>query len=423
MPGGFPFWHPRFWINEVAPFAIASMVLTAIDAARRHRTDLLRVTLATFPATWCAAAIAGRIRFPVTLAWLFLLPLGGAALMAAAWSLTFRRSAPARRLPVWGMIASAAALGAALPLAEHAPAPDTRPLDVPMPHVSVGSVTSAGRAGPRVLVHPGDGSLTFKARSLTLSMQPILGFLDRSPDGSLTILAPREYREERSLRLISIVQGAKALEAFFRAGYDAMLRVGPDDGSGPLPVEAMARLPRPVYSHLNSFCDIDVSGHKRLSVSFSPCPTRAIEVRPADYPTGRPLRVAYRDAADGFHVVEASSGEKGPFRELAHGLLARGEPLSITLHDAGVAVARVTLEDWSAQAGTILSPTAGWGLPVNAIEFSLSGDAPTSAAAIYTTLAGTSVGRGWDSVGHRAGTYRNRMKVEVLDDAPQATSQ
>jgi hypothetical protein len=48
---------------------------------------------------------------------------------------------------------------------------------------------------------------------------------------------------------------------------------------------------------------------------------------------------------------------------------------------------------------------------VNAIEFSLEGDAPGSEAALFITLAGTSVGRGWDTVGHAAGTYRNRMRI------------
>jgi hypothetical protein len=28
---------------------------------------------------------------------------------------------------------------------------------------------------------------------------------------------------------------------------------------------------------------------------------------------------------------------------------------------------------------------------------------------------GTSVGRGWDSVGHTAGIYRNRMRIECLE--------
>jgi hypothetical protein len=94
------------------------------------------------------------------------------------------------------------------------------------------------------------------------------------------------------------------------------------------------------------------------------------------------------------------------------------ESLVITLFDDDRAVGLVTLEDWSAQAGTALSPTAGWGMPVNAIEFSLAGNAPSSPASIFVTLSGTSVGRGWDSVGHAAGTYRNRIRIEPLSSGP-----
>ena len=162
---------------------------------------------------------------------------------------------------------------------------------------------------------------------------------------------------------------------------------------------------------MNTFCDLHVRGHDRLSVAFSPCPDARIEVRPADYPTGRPLRVGVLGDDGVFRVVEASSGEKGPFRTLAAGPLRRGEPLTITLIDGDRPAVRVELLDWSAQAGVQRSPSAGWGLPVNAIEFLLEGDAPDSPAAFFVTLAGTSVGRGWDSVGHREGGYRNRVRI------------
>lgn len=121
-----------------------------------------------------------------------------------------------------------------------------------------------------------------------------------------------------------------------------------------------------------------------------------------------------------FRIVEATSGEKGPFRTLAEGPLGRAEELTITLRDEGRALARIVLGDWSAQADTTLSPTAGWGVPVNAIEFSLSGDAPSSPASIFVTLAATSVGRGWDCVGHRAGIYRNRIRVEAATGFAEA---
>ena len=133
-----------------------------------------------------------------------------------------------------------------------------------------------------------------------------------------------------------------------------------------------------------------------------------------DYPLGRPARFAFVEADRTFRVVEASSGEKGPFRTLAKGRLAREASLTITLHDQGSAIGRISLADWSSQADTGLSPTAGWGVPVNAIEFSLSGELPSSPASIFLTLAGTSVGRGWDCVGHKPGTYCNRIRLEPV---------
>src|SRR5262249_670153 len=65
----------------------------------------------------------------------------------------------------------------------------------------------------------------------------------------------------------------------------------------------------------------------------------------------------------------------------------------------------------SAPPNPPLPPPAGRNAPVNAIESSLSGPTPSSPASIFITLAGTSVGRGWDCVGHSPGTYRNRISI------------
>jgi hypothetical protein len=129
-------------------------------------------------------------------------------------------------------------------------------------------------------------------------------------------------------------------------------------------------------------------------------------------PIGRPARFAFVQRDRTFRVVEASTGEKGPFHTLARGYFAADDSLAINLFDQGRAVGSITLADWAFQADTTLSPTAGWGVPVNAVEFSLSAGAPTSPASIFITLAGTSVGRGLDCVGHRPGTYRNRIRCE-----------
>jgi hypothetical protein len=52
-------------------------------------------------------------------------------------------------------------------------------------------------------------------------------------------------------------------------------------------------------------------------------------------------------------------------------------------------------------------------MPVNAIEFQLVGTSSDSAAQVWITLAATSVGRGWDCVGHTVGSYRNRVVIDV----------
>src|SRR5262249_4661746 len=134
----------------------------------------------------------------------------------------------------------------------------------------------------------------------------------------------------------------------------AMLDVESDPASGAVNIEETSRLDRVMYSHLNSFCDFEVRGHRRLFLEFSPCKGAAIEARPSDYPFGRPARFAFLDAKQTFRVVEATSGEKGPFRTLAQGPLSREQELTITLKDDAQAVARIVLADWPAQVDTTL---------------------------------------------------------------------
>jgi hypothetical protein len=420
-PGGFPVWHARFWINGVFPLALLGLVGSAVAASRGRRDDWLRALLAAFPAGWGAAAVMARVVFPVTFERLFWPPLYVAVLMGAAVYLTFRRHGAMPGRPIVAVAVPAALAGAMVPLSQCAPAPDTHPLgySMPVPVVpaqppSVADVLQEWPGG-RLRVHPGDGSVSIKAGRLTVRAEPLLKFISRSPDGCWGILAPPRQRDGPDLVLRSALILGGRLVLQYRADYDATLRIAPDHGTGPIRLEALALLPRPIFSHLNAFCDLHITGHKRLALSFSPFPEMQFDVDPADYPVGRPLRLAYRDSLDNFRVVEASSGEKGPFRLLASGPLSRSNPLGITLHDQGTAVAQIVLYDWADEVSTALSPTAGWNLPVNAIEFSLEGDRANAPADLFITLAGTSVGRGWDSVGHRAGTYRNRMRIDVLE--------
>ena len=404
------------------------VALAALWALHRERIEALRLLLPVFPAAWLAMGVMARVLFPISLAWKWLVPAGAAAAMALSIMFLRRRMANRTddsvrgRAALYGSITLSVLAGVTLVGTQRVPAPSTHPLNPLLPSLarsSSGSVVQPGAVHleGRVLVQSFDGSVVVPLGKLTLMLEPILLFPARSPDGCPTVLVgpleragpePR-FRDgchdgQRSCSLVFDVPGQGPALLDVRAGRDGHA----------VNVEAVSRLERPVYSHLNSFCDVTVHGHRRLALEFSPCPGAAIEVRPFDYPVGRPARFAFLDEHEIFRVVEAETGEKGPYRLLASGRLERGEPLSITMLDQGTPAGRITLEDWTRQLDTSLSPTAGWGVPVNAIEFSLSGDAPQSSASIFVTLAGTSVGRGWDCVGHAAGTYRNRIRFERL---------
>ena len=189
-------------------------------------------------------------------------------------------------------------------------------------------------------------------------------------------------------------------------------------GQEPLKIESYTNLPNPIYSHLNSYASLTIVGGEQLEISFSAAGDVPVKFTEAGYPFGKPARMAYRDRSDRFRVVEASNTEKGPLRTLADGQLKRSDTLNFTLYDNDTPQCLITLEDWAAQASTQLSPTAGWGFTENAISFQLllpSEPNELSTGFIYISLANTSTGRGFDSVGHTAGLYRNRIRVESLN--------
>ncbi|MEM7011887.1 MAG: hypothetical protein AAF585_10425, partial [Verrucomicrobiota bacterium] len=262
-------------------------------------------------------------------------------------------------------------------------------------------------------INPAAGEFAVADGNSVLSVRPLLSFRSRSPDRCWTLFAQWEKRSLPDRSLIGRPQFfGDAIVMDYEDDGRSQLRVTPDS-SGAVRAEAYSQLTKPVFSHLNTFCELQVTGPGVIRLTFSPCPESPIEVKPMDYPFGRPIRAAYLDEADLFRVVEASSGEKGPFHTLAEGELKRGEPLEIAISVNGNLFKRVTIAGWSAQASTQLSPTAGWGLPENAIEFS-SQDGPShfQVANIFVTLASTSLGRGYDSVGHKAGVYRSELRIE-----------
>jgi len=416
MPQGFSPSHSRFWVNQVLPFALVALGLTGSRAIERGRAGLCQAVLVALTIGAAAAWITAIYFFPLSTR-RFWLP-GTVAVVALEffWMISCLPRAVGRAV-VFGVGLISAAIGAGAVYSQRGPDADTSPVGLAPPIVE--AALDAARPpsklelSPHWAMRPSDGTLLGTVGRLRLELQPLMWFESISPDRCWTILAPRRM----SLGPGRALEALDADQGFAAAHYASPLPqtlVARDEGAL-LEVEAFTELETPVYSHLNSFCELHVRGQQKLSLRFSPCPDVDIEVLPSDYPTGRPARAAVLLADGTFRVVEARTGEKGPFKTLAAGRLERGDALAVTLCDQGQPQALVTLFDFARQAGRQLSPTAGWGLPVNAIEFSRLGDTESSPAAIWVSLSATSIGRGWDSVGHAAGVYRNRVTIGPED--------
>jgi hypothetical protein len=243
--------------------------------------------------------------------------------------------------------------------------------------------------------------------ALILNVQPMLSFANRSPDRCWTALAPEGQSPATSRSWTAKVHDGARWRLYYKDEDASVLEVGTRDGA--VELDARSRLSKPIFAHASSYAELTISGHKKLTVSFSPVPQQRLEVAPAT----APARFAYLDAADGFHVMQASQRQRGPFTEIAAGRLRRADPLVITVYDGDKAAFSITLDDWAAQASTQLSPAAGSGIPVNAIELARGGDAETAPVLITLTLADTSIGRGTQTVGHAAGVYRDRITVRL----------
>ena len=168
-------------------------------------------------------------------------------------------------------------------------------------------------------------------------------------------------------------------------------------------VSAQTRLDAPVFSHLNSFTNLRIE-RAGLSATLGENPP----ARFADETKNE--RFVWLDANGLLHLSQGTRDEKGPFLELAQSKLQKD--LVLTLSDNRGPACRLTFEGWAAQASVEASPTAGWGVAQNSVEFLESLEADVSS--ISLSLAATSVGEGWDTVGHSPGVYRSDVRLESL---------
>ncbi len=411
LPHGFPFFHPRSVLGTFAPACIAAAAV-ALGAALAFVSRAGMRWVAALPAFWASVALGLWRVFPVTGSEVAR-PMGAAALVlaAVAWWTT-RSSTVLELLPA---VVVGAAAGQVVARCERPAAPSTRPWPGEPPRGSGGRVSGRWALGP-VSVEGSTLGVSWHGQAASVLIAPLLEFDRTSPDVFWSIFTG----EVRAVPAVSGVTPAPDALRFWAADGRELLAVEQDGSAARL--DAWTLLERPVYSHLNSFTTVRVSGHRRLGLRFSPCSSALIEVTHADYPTGAPARFAYVDTARRFHVMQAADAEKGPFTPLAEGVLREDETLGVDLVELDEetrAFAHLEFVDFAAQLSTALSPTAGYGVSENAVEFGLDGESPRSSAHLVLTLAASGIGRGWDSVGHRAGAYRNRVLLRPLEPPPE----
>jgi hypothetical protein len=395
LPRGFPPSSIHTWSNTWIPAAVALALVLALVRFVFMRSSARPVSLATagIAGGWLGAVLAGSVLFPISFGVERAIGPGAIAIAFAvlAWATKFGIAESV------GAAVGGGVLGVVEIMAQEGPPPSTRP----------NGGTPVEVKGELMKDDAQTGQVSFPCGKEHVRVRPLLTFESRSPDATWTLLAPHDAfgphrrfdafeKEKNGFRAHYIDDGETSLVAM-------------KDAKG-LDIEAISRLPHSVYSHLNAFTTI----HVPFDATIAFGPTGAQEF-PLD---GPPLQFAFLGADISFHVVRSSEAEKGPYTEIATGHLGRDEALTITLKNKNGGTCKLTFKDWASQLSTEPSPTAGWGVPQNSIQFSAR--AREKEGFIVLTLAETGPGRGWLPVAHEEGTYRNRIRVDAVMDAPKA---
>lgn len=406
MPGGFPLDHPRFIANRALP--ILYLALLAAGLASR-RVALVRLGAFGLAGFYLGVALVGSALFPVTFGAVAIVCLFASAAHVAAGLLA---SSAHRGATALATVAGLGVGGIAV-ATQRAPAPSAHPLGevagVPQGAQPVNAGDEPIVLTDAVWLSTAAELIHVDSAGRDLAIAPLLTFYSRSPDGFWTI-----FQRQTAVLFVPvppILRSEAGLSVAYRdagaAEPSSVLTVlATPEGAD---IDASTVLGETIYGHLNSFVSFTASDLADPFIAFSSSPDVRVPITPSDYPVGRPVTVGWLGEDGTFHVSRAANAEKGPYTDLAAGPLSDGV-LVFTIYDGDIPVWRISLDDFASQASTELSPTAGWGLPQNAVELFRVGDA----VEIVVTLAGTGVGRGWDSVAHAAGVYRNRVRVERL---------
>jgi hypothetical protein len=350
---GFSLFSAHFFLNTALPWLLGAGCLVALVTRRAAFASLAVATL------WISAAISAVDLFPDSVPRLSLVTAPFAIALAL---LSWRGAGSGRRRAV--AVGLGILFGVSVVALQRAPEASTHPL--------------GGEVGPS---EAGE-SVDLSCGGLPLRIEPGLRFGSCTTD-RFWALGPDSLCAQPEARAMQV------------SNQDNVTRI-----------KAQTRLAQPVFSHLNAFTRVRI-GRAGLWASLAGSSRLNFTEEDRDEPS----TFAWLGAGPVLHLSRGTKNEKGPFLELETHPLASGA-LVLDLGDVAGPACRLVFETWAAQASVEESPTAGWGVAQNAVAFFQSSS--SGVAEVVVSLAATSIGRGWDSVGHAAGTYRNVLTVEPL---------
>jgi hypothetical protein len=389
-PGVFPLTDGLFWATTGTVLLAWVAVAGAAVGAVLHRPVLVLTFGLTPGVLLVTGGLTGRLVFPAAEAFFF----AGPFTLGALWLFTTLRAARTLsrrdRLVALALACLGSPLGVVQATARLPEPAGTTPSMTALPDEEATRTEL-----PAWVSLDADGSLSMPCGHARLSLDPLLRFDDASLDGFWP------------LRRTPVVE--KLLEAprLKGPGRRADVRVTATDGG--VALEAVTSLSREVAAHLSRFADVSLEGVRRPALRFDATGDLLFPASTYDYPSGRPVHFAAWTGAE-LVVWRATSAEKGPFLELARGPLTRSAPLGFAVLDGDTPLCHLTFLDFTAQASTQRSPTAGEGVPVNVVQFGRFRD-DDARVGVILSLAATGIGSGFETTRHAEGVYRNRVRV------------
>lgn len=368
-PAGYPLGTPPWWMGRGLPTAVVALALLALLGHRSLREPLL-LGLPALPLTFAASLL---LVFPASgrgpLGFLLVITASLAALTLA----TVRPSRPSLAALVAALLWAAPGAGASVMM--QAPPASARPLALAPPWDGA----------------PVDGVAQDVAflDGVEIAVRAGLVLEGASPDGGWSLFSPGFAPDVACEPL-----GGRPL-----------------GGGRLLSLDVGCHLPDPAWAHLGTAALIEIRGAPNLSLSLaSPDSPRVPFPRSPQRASEPATAVSLSEGT--LRLVRGTRDEKGPWTTVATTPLLDGV-VRLWLYEGAVPLAEIALPDYAMHASREPSPTAGWGLPQNAIEFRGAGPRD-DVARIWVSYAATSLGRGYDTVGYPAGSYRSRVEVRRL---------